>query len=60
VALGHDVVAVDRLEVLLARRDEAAAVELGKAGDDARDHLAHAVLDEARSAVGLFHHLDLV
>jgi hypothetical protein len=60
VALGDDVVLVDRLEVLLARRDEARAVELGKAGDDARDHLAHAVLDEARAAMGLFDDLDLV
>ena len=60
VALGDDVVLVDRLEVLLARRDEARAVELGKARDDAGDHLAHAVLDEARPAVGLLDDLDLV
>ena len=32
----------------------------GKRRDDARDHLAHAVLDEARAAMGLFDDLDLV
>ncbi len=39
---------------------EARAVELGEARDDAGDHLAHAVLDEARAAVGLLDDLDLV
>src|SRR3954447_5193705 len=52
-ALGDDVVLVDRLEVLLARRDERLVLERGELGDDAADHLAHAVLDEARAAVGL-------
>ena len=33
--------------------DERAVVELAEALDDAADHLAHAVLDEARAAVGL-------
>ena len=60
MALGDDVVLVDRLEVLLARRDEARAIQLGKAGDDARDHLPHAVLDETRTGVGLFDDGDLV
>ena len=60
VALGDDVVLVDRLEVLLARGDEAVAVQLREGCDHAREHLAHAVLDEARPAVRLFDDLDLV
>ncbi len=60
VAFGDNVVLVDRLEVLLARRDEACAIQLWKAGDDARDHLPYAVLDEARMGVGLFDDRDLV
>ena len=60
MALGEHVVLMDRLQVLLARRDEARAIQFREAGDDARDHLAHAVLDEARTAMGLFDDLDLV
>ena len=60
MALGDDVVLVDRLEVLLTRRDEARAVELRQLAHDAGDHLAHAVLDEARPAVRLLDDLDLV
>src|SRR4051812_8538899 len=52
-ALGDDVVLVDRLEVLLARRDERRVLERAVLGDDPGDHLAHAVLDEPRPAVGL-------
>jgi hypothetical protein len=46
-------VLVDRLEVLLAGGDERGIGERGEARDHAADHLAHAVLDEARAAVGL-------
>ena len=60
MAFGDDVVLMDRLEVLLASRDEARAVERREGGDDARDHLAHAVLDEAGPAVRLLDDLDLV
>ncbi len=60
VAFGDHVVLVDRLEVLLARGDEAGAVQPGEGGDHSRHHLAHAVLDEARTAVGLLDDLDLV
>ena len=59
-ALGDDVVLMDRLEVLLSRGDEAAAVQLWKLAHDAGDHLAHAILDEARTTVRLFDDLDLV
>ena len=59
-AVGDDVVLVDRLEVLLARRDERVVAQLGQPLDDAADHLAHAVLDEARPAVGLLDHRALV
>ena len=60
MALGEHVVLVDRLQVLLARRDEARTVQLGEAGEHTREHLAHAILDEARTAMRLFHDLDLV
>ena len=59
-ALGHDVVLVDRLEVLLPRRDERVGMQVGHPVDDAADHLAHAVLDEARPAVRLLDHDALV
>src|SRR5215218_7651305 len=52
-ALGDDVVLVDLLEVLLAGGDERRVGQRGKALDDAADHLAHAVLDEARAAMRL-------
>ncbi len=60
MAFGDDVVLVDRLEVLLARGDETAAVEVAEPLDRAGDHLAHAVLDEARAGVRLFDDRDLV
>ena len=50
VAIGDHVVLVDRLQVLLAGGDEDVIAELGQIVDDAADHLAHAVLDEARAA----------
>ena len=53
VALGDDVVAVDRLEVLLARLDEGVVAELAVSVDDLADHLADAVLDEVGVGVGL-------
>src|ERR671919_736801 len=59
-ALGDDVVAVDRLQVLLAGADEAALLERRVCLDDAADHLAHAILDEARVRVRLLHHGHLV
>ena len=59
-AVGDDVVLVDRLEVLLAGGDERVVAELGQPLDDAADHLAHAVLDEARPAVRLLDHRALV
>ena len=60
VAVGDDVVLVDRLEVLLARGDERVVAQLGQPVDDAADHLPHAVLDESRAAVGLLDHRALV
>ncbi len=48
VALGHHVVAVDRLQVLLAGHDEGAVGQVGVALDHLAHHLPHAVLDEAR------------
>ena len=59
-SLRDDVVLVDRLEVDLARRHERAVVELREPLDDAADHLAHAVLDEPRPAVGLLDDVRLV
>src|SRR4051795_8965125 len=59
-ALGDDVVLVDRLEVLLARRDERSVAELREALDDPADHLADAVLDEPRAPVRLLDDLGLV
>ena len=56
VALGDDVVLVDRLEVLLARHHEGVVVDIVVGGGDAAHHLAHAVLDEARPAMGLLDH----
>ena len=60
VTLGHDVVLMDRLEVLLARGDEVRTVQRGEHADDAGDHLANAVLDEARAAMGLLDDGDLI
>src|SRR3954447_11904612 len=59
-ALGDDVVLVDGLEVLLARGDERVVAQAVEALDRAADGLAHAVLDEARAAVGLLHDGGLV
>ena len=53
VALGDDVVAVDRLQVLLAGHDVGVVGQVGVALDHLAHHLAHAVLDEARLFVGL-------
>ena len=50
VALGHHVVAVDRLQVLLARHHEGLVRQVGVALDHLAHHLPHAVLDEARVA----------
>src|SRR3954452_7271 len=58
--LGLHVVLVDGLEVLLAGRDEVLVGQEVEALDDAADHLAHAVLDEARPPVRLLHHGALV
>src|SRR5680860_1467900 len=60
VALGDHAVLVDRLEVLLASQDERVVAEPGELVHRAADHLAHAVLHEARVAVGLLDHLGLV
>ena len=60
VALGEDVVLMDRLEVLLARRDEAGAVQAGHPSEHTREHLPHAVLHEPRPGVGPFDDGDLV
>ena len=59
-ALGDDVVLVDRLEVLLARRHERVVAQAAEALDRAADRLAHAVLDEPRAAMGLLDHRALV
>ena len=59
-ALGHDVVLVDRLEVLLACVREVSVREEVQPLDHSAHHLAHAVLDEARTAVGLLHDGGLV
>ena len=59
-ALGDHVVGVDRLEVDLARREERPVVQVRKPLDGAAHHLAHAVLDEPRAAMGLLHDQRLV
>ena len=51
VALGEDVVVVDRLEVDLARQQEVAVTELGVALECAGEREADGVLDEARLQV---------
>ena len=43
-----------------ARRRSSRRPAPGSRATHARDHLAHAVLDEARAAMGLFDHLDLI
>ncbi len=58
--LSDDVVLVDRLQVLLAGRDKRVVAQLRVALDDSLDHLPHAVLDEAGSAVGLLYDVSLV
>ena len=60
MALGDDVVLVNGLQVLLAGRYEARVVQLRKGANDAGNHLAHAVLDETGTTVGLLHDLHLV
>src|SRR6266516_2273530 len=59
-ALGDDRVPMDRLEVLLAGADEAAVAKLRVALGHPPHHLADAVLDEPRAAMGALDHLDLV
>ena len=59
-ALGDDVVLMDRLEVDLARRHERVVAQGREAIGHAADHLPHAILDEARAAVGLLDHVRLV
>ena len=59
-ALGDDVVLVDRLEVLLARRDEGVVAQVAEALERAANRLAHAVLHEPRTTCGLLDHRDLV
>src|SRR4051795_3808940 len=59
-ALRDDVVAVDGLEVLLAGEDEATVAKAGVGLGDPADHLADAVLYEARVAVRLLDDRDLV
>ena len=51
---------VDRLEVLLARRDEGVVAQVSEALDRATDRLAHAVLHEPRTARGPLDHRGLV
>src|SRR5436190_8239739 len=58
--LGHDVVLVDRLEVLLPSHDERVRLELAELVERHPDLLADAVLDEARAAVGALHDGELV
>src|SRR5215207_11302179 len=59
-ALGDDVVLVDRLEVLLARRHEGVVAQAAEALDRASNRLAHAVLHEPRTTRRLLHHHALV
>src|SRR6478735_6487062 len=59
-ALGDHVVRVDRLEVALVGLHEGVVLELGELLDDARDHLAHDVLHEARIGVRLLDDMQLV
>src|SRR3954452_19553153 len=59
-SLRDHVVAVDRLQVLLAGEDEAAVAERRIGLGDAAHHLADAVLDESGIAMGLLDHGDLV
>ena len=60
MALGHNAVLVDRLQVLLAGGDERVAAEVTEALGRHADHLAHTVLHEARVHVRLLDDLDLV
>src|SRR5829696_9637827 len=58
--LGDHVVAMDRLEVLLARAHERTVPEPPHPLDREPEHLAHAVLDEPRARVRLLDHVGLV
>ena len=60
VTLGDDVVAVDRLQVLLPGHHEGIGVQVGELAADSADHFPHAVFDEARLRVGLLDHRQLV
>src|SRR4051812_3553061 len=59
VAFGNDVVAMDRLEVLLPGEDECVVGEAAELVDTHPYHLAHDVLDETRAPVRAFDDLDL-
>ncbi len=60
MALGHDLVGVDRLEIDLSREDEVAVAEPGKLVQHALERDAHRVLDEARLQVRVLDHEQLV
>src|SRR5215211_2438348 len=60
VPLGHDVVAVDRLEVDLAREQEVAVGEAREALEGPRERCADGVLDEARPQVRVLDDEELV
>ena len=60
VALGNDLVRVDRLEVQLAREHEVGVVELGQLVEHALERDAHRVLDEARLQVRVLDDEELV
>src|SRR5215211_6522900 len=60
LALGDDVVLVDRFEVLLPGAEEGARAEVSEAFDGHAHHLAHAVLDEPRPTMGLLDDVCLI
>ena len=60
VALGDDLVRVDRLEVHLPREHEVAVVEIGQLVEHALQRDAHGVLDEARLQVRVLDDEELV
>src|SRR4051794_25556822 len=59
-ALGQQAVLLDRLETLLAGRDEGVVAQVAVALERAANRLAHAVLREPRTTRGLLDDLDLV
>ena len=60
VALGHDLVRMDRLEVELAREHEVVVREVGELVEDALQRDADGVLDEARLQVRVLDDEELV